>query len=171
MTSEHCQDQQHLLEIDPPYKMSQAFSSCGIVEIGLGRPSSVLTCMHVVYDAALTSLLQKCHWYLTERGKANHLHDLRILTTETGVLLTADLQALKETRHWLSAASLRLHDAGTQPFTSRDCDIEKAPHASKSHPGCCLAPSLFSRRPVLVVQAFLLAIPYSQPALLRQNRA
>ena len=33
------------LEIYPPYKMSQAFSSFGIVEIGLGRLSNVLTCM------------------------------------------------------------------------------------------------------------------------------
>jgi hypothetical protein len=42
--------------------------------------------------------------------------------------------------------------------------LEKGRMLRSSQPGCYLAPSLFSRRPVLVVRAFLLAIPYSQPA-------
>jgi hypothetical protein len=91
--------------------------------------------MHVqVYDAALTSAELSLDWYLAERGKANHLHDLQKLTREPRVLLTADLQALKETRHWLSVASLPLHDAGTRPLTYRDGDIEKGPQASKQPP-------------------------------------
>lgn len=108
------------------------------------------------------SLVPRCHWYLTERGKANHLHDLQILTRDKGCCLRLIYKRLKR-----SVIGYRRPRFG---FTMQELDhshigmatLRRGRKLRSSHPGCCLAPSLFSRRPVLVVRGFLLGIPYSQ---------